>query len=572
MSLTPDECAAVRWDVIVIGTGMGGATSGYELARRGRKVLFIEKGPFLHADFAAAPSGLQDAVVRPTEADARELPRNRDERLAGGHWPHRFSARTNLGNLSFLGPVGCVTGGSSTFYAAALERFAPADFAPRANFKQCTATTLPDQWPVSYAELEPYYSQAEQLFRVRGTQDPLHGGGVSSLLEPPSLSARDQRLMEIFDRRGLHPYRVHVGCDFVAGCDGCPDGPCEKNCKRDAAWTCLIPSLADHGAHLIPDCEVLRLDAAQDRVNTLICRQGERELHLRADVVVLAGGAFATPALLLRSRSELWPQGVGNQNDLVGRNLMFHGGDFIAISPGEALNDEGAQKTLAINDFYAVDDEKLGTFQTLGVRLEIGQIMQYLRENAELSTAWWKWLLSPQPVWWRKLTSPFVRLGAMVYYYIFNFRDASVWVSILEDLPYHDNRVYPHPDKEQEFVIEYQYADDMKRRVARFRKHLRKVLGSRRLMILSHENKIDFPHVSGTCRFGNDPQTSVLNANNRVHGINNLYVMDASCFPSSGGTNPSLTIAALALRAAENIDSQLATAPADTEIAPAQQA
>ena len=556
MSLTPDECAAVRWDAVVIGTGMGGATTGYELAKRGWRVLFIEKGPFLHAGFAAAPQGLDASLVRPRKADAVELPRHQDERLAGGRWPHRFSARTNLGKLSFLGPVGCVTGGSSTFYAAALERFAPSDFAPRANFERTGVSTLPDQWPVDYPELEPFYVRAEQLFRVRGTQDPLYGGGQSSLLQPPPLSPRDQRLTEIFGQRGLHPYRVHVGCKFVEGCNGCPDGPCEKNCKRDAAWTCLIPALTEHDAKLFPDCEVLRLKASADRIDSLLCRQGDSEWRISANVVVLAGGAFATPALLLRSRSADWPQGVGNQNDLVGRNLMFHGGDFIAISPGDALDGEGAQKTLAINDFYAVEGHKLGTFQTLGVRLEIGQIMQYLRENAELSTAWWKWLLSPRPVWWRKLTSPFVRLGAMVYFYVFNFRDASVWVSILEDLPQHDNRVYPHPDNEQELIIEYRYAAEMKRRVAMFRERLRAALGKRRLMILSHANKIDYPHVSGTCRFGEDPLTSVLDAENRVHGIGNLYVVDASCFPSSGGTNPSLTIAALALRAAEKINSR----------------
>ncbi len=570
MTLTPAECTSIHWDAIVIGAGMGGATVGYELARRGRRVLFIEKGPFLHADFGAAPAGLEATVVRPAN-DTGPLARADDERLAGGRWPHRFNARTNLGRLSFPGPVGCVAGGSTTFYAAALERFAPADFSPRANFAQTGGSTLPEHWPVSYSEIDPYYQRAEQLFRVRGSQDPLYGGGASMLLQPPGLSPRDQRLQEIFSRQGLHPYRVHVGCEFIDGCDGCPDGPCEKNCKRDAAWTCLIPALLQHDARLLPDCEVLRLEASAAAVDAVICRQGNREWRFSAAAVVLAGGAFGTPALLLRSRSAAWPQGIGNQNDLVGRNLMFHGGDFIAVSPGEALDGAGAQKTLAINDFYAVGGDKLGTFQTLGVRLEIGQIMQYLRENAELSTAWWRWLLSPRPVWWRKLTSPFVRLGAMVYYYLFNFRDASVWVSILEDLPYHENRVYPHPDNAQELMIEYRYPDEMKRRVNLFRDQLRKVLGNRRLMILSHANKIDYPHVCGTCRFGDDPQVSVVDADNRVHGTTNLYVADASCFPSSGGTNPSLTIAALALRAAEKIDARLADSRTDTAPAEALQ-
>ena len=112
---------------------------------------------------------------------------------------------------------------------------------------------------MGYDELEPHYREAEQLFRVRGTPDPLYPGAESVLLEPPELSPRDGHLYADFSARGLHPYRVHVGCDFIAGCDGCPVDPCERNCKRDAAWTCLIPALTDHGAHIFPDCEVVRL-------------------------------------------------------------------------------------------------------------------------------------------------------------------------------------------------------------------------------------------------------------------------------------------------------------------------
>lgn len=554
MTVSVQDCTSTRWDAVVVGTGMGGATTGLELARSGHRVLFIEKGPFLHADFSAAPPGLQQSVVRPEPSGADALARRSSPRLQEGRWPHRLTARTNFGTLNFHPPLGCTSGGSTAFYAAALERFAPADFSPRANFPNAQSSNLPEHWPISYAELEPWYLKAEELFRVRGTSDPLFTGGESALLQPPALSDRDQFLNDDLAAHGLHPYRVHVGCEFIAGCSGCIDGPCPRDCKRDAAWTCLIPALSEHGAKILPDCEVVRLEADADSITGVICRQGDNDVHITARIVVLAAGAFATPSLLLRSRSPDRPNGIGNANDQVGRNLMFHGGDYIAVSPGAALSGEGAQKTLAVNDFYTWQGHKLGTFQTLGVKLAVGQIMQYLRENAELSTAWWRWLLSPRPVWWRKLTSPFVRLGAMIYFYWFNFRDASVWVSILEDLPYRDNRVYPDPDNEQDLVVEYTYTDEMKQRMAVFRDALREVLGNRRLMILSHEDKLDYPHVSGTCRFGDDPRNSVLDKNNKVHDVDNLYVVDASFFPSSGGTNPSLTIAANGLRVAGQID------------------
>ena len=555
-SLTPADCAAIHWDVIVVGTGIGGATAGYELARKGnaagRKVLFVEKGPFLHGRFAAAPD-IEHAVVGGIAPSQSAATSEADEFLSQGRWPHRARAMIDNDELNFRVPVGCVSGGSSAFYAAALERFAPVDFEPGCFANEVPDSTAPTRWPVDYATLAPWYAAAEQLYKVRGTQDPLHTGAASSLLPPPPLNARDKRLTEVLSDAGLHPYRLHVACEFVPGCNGCLDGPCERNCKQDAAWASLIPALSDHGAYLFPRCEVRRLEASAERVDRVVCRHEGEELQLTASVVVLAAGAFATPALLLRSRSSQWPDGLANTSGLVGRNLMFHGGDLVAISPHETLDGEGAQKTMALNDFYHVDGAKLGTFQSLGTRLDIGQVMQYLRDSSEYNKAWWSWLLRPHPVWWRKLTSPFIRLGALVYFHAFGFSRAAVWVSIVEDLPRHTNRVYPDPDNEDDIVVEYSYSDDLKERVARFRQLLHKALGRRRLMVLSGDGKIDYPHVSGTCRFGDDPAQSVLDGNNRAHDVANLYVVDASFFPTSSGANPSLTIAANAMRVADTI-------------------
>ena len=557
MSSSPSiaDVQATEWDAIVVGTGVGGATAGYELARRGKRVLFIEKGPFLHGGFPAAPSGLSESVVAPAASTApADLDR---ERFGGGRWPHYVTAHTNLGRFSFYVPVGCASGGSSAFYAAAMERFTRADFEPGANAGAISDTTLPDSWPVSYDEFEPWYAEAEKLYRVRGTPDPLHGDASGHLLSPPDLNARDRFLVERFKAQGLNPYQLHVACEFVDGCQGCLDGPCQQACKRDSAWTCLIPALAQHKAVLLPETEVASLQEEAGTIRGVVCRRGDEEVQLTARVVILAAGAFATPALLLRSGADGRPQGLANSSGCVGRNLMFHGGDLFALSPGEDLADEGVQKTLALNDFYSVDGIKFGTFQSMGTRLDIGQVMQYLRDTAEYSAAWWSGLLRPRPVWWRKLTSPFIRLGALVYFHLFRFSRAAVWVSIVEDLPYHHNRVYPSPDDPFDIIVEYQYSDELRSRVLRFRKMLKERLGSLRLMVLTDGKKIDYPHVCGTCRFGDDPATSVLDRNNRAHDVDNLYVVDASFFPSSGGTNPSLTIAANALRVAGIIDADL---------------
>lgn len=557
-SHVPQDPAGIEWDVVVIGTGMGGATAGYELARLGRRVLFLEKGwsvpGGLH--YPDARGGTRPNSERPAVADhaANDAP---EARMRDGLWPERIEATTSFGRSEFFAPLGCGIGGSTALYAAALERFAPADFQPRANFPEVTDSTLPERWPVSYEELRPYYERAEALYRVRGTPDPLDPAAAPALREPPPLSPRDRHLFDSFRERGLHPYRIHVGCEFVDGCTGCAAGPCARGCKSDAGRICVLPALEFHGASLLPRCEVLRLEADASSVRRVHCRWDGSEIAIRAKVVVLAAGAYMSPALLLKSSSAEWPTGLANRSDQVGRNLMFHASDFFAVAPLESLSGAGPQKSLAFNDLYFSNGEKLGTFQTAGMALELGQIMQYMRDTAERDPEWWKKLASPRPVWWRKLSSPAVRLAALLMYRVLGFRSAAIWASAIEDLPYRHNRIVADPDARNGMRVEYRYPEELRQRVRSFRRRVAEALRPHRIITLSGDNNLNFGHVCGTCRFGDDPLTSVLDRNNRAHGIANLYVVDASFFPSSGGANPSLTIAANALRAAGAIHAQL---------------
>ncbi|MBT9524563.1 MAG: GMC family oxidoreductase [Rhizobacter sp.] len=547
----PDDPAAVTWDVIVIGTGMGGSTVGYELAKSGQRVLFLEKGLFLqpNGQAAAAPGG-----QGPSDDSAQA-------RLQAGHWPERLQGSTTFGDMHFYAPLGCGTGGSTLLYAAGLERFSPTDFTPRANYPDVADSTLPERWPISYEELQPFYEKAETLYRVRGTPDPLGSASTTSLLEPPALSARDQHLCESFQSLGLHPYRVHVGYEFVSGCQGCTEGRCLRSCKSDAAHVALLPALRLFQAKILAECEVFRLEADRHSVTQVVARWRGAEISIKARAVVLAAGAYMSPVILLNSKNETWPNGLANESGMVGRNLMFHVSDFIAVAPLKRLSGEGPAKSLAMNDFYASGGKKLGTFQTLGAAIVPGQIMQYMRDVAQKDRAWWKKLASPHPVWWRKISSPVIRLVALVLYHAFNFKNAAIWATIVEDLPYRDNRVIADPNARNGMRFEYRYTDELKQRVQAFRNVLAKALAPHQTIVLSRDNNINFGHVCGTCRFGDDPATSVLDKNNRAHGLSNLYVVDASFFPSSGGTNPSLTIAANALRVAGAIHSALANAP-----------
>jgi choline dehydrogenase-like flavoprotein len=531
----PEHPEGEPWDVIVIGTGMGGSTIGYELARRGRRVLFLEKGKMLHGEPEASGDARPgtDAVI--------------EARLRVGRWPKPLQGRTTFGETAFIAPWGCGSGGSTALYGAQLERFAPADFEPRAHFPDVPDANLPERWPISHAELVPYYRIAEAVFRVRGTQDPLNLDPKASLLPPPPLSDRDQFFQGSFRALGLHPYRSHVGFDYSSGCRECLD-LCLRGCKSDAAAVCLMPALTMHGAHILPECEVLELVADRSRVNAVRARWRGQEIRVSAKVIVLAAGSWMTPVLLMNSRSPAWPDGLANRSGQVGRNLMLHTSDFVAIDPRTRYLDDGPSRTLSLNDFYIDDGEKLGTLQSLGVPgvLNAPFILSYLQSVEDKS-----------PAWWRTFAHPFLPLVAQVMPRV--LRRASMFVTIVEDLPYQDNHVYPDTTALNGMRFAYRYTTELVKRNRRLRKRLAATLSPqhRVFIVTGGQNNINYGHVCGTCRFGDDNRTSVLDRNNRAHDVDNLYVADASFFPSSGGTNPSLTVAANALRVGRIIDERL---------------
>ena len=551
----PADPAATEWDVVIVGTGMGGSTAGYALAKSGQKVLFVEKGMYLHAQADQAQSGVNGQLeARPFSSDPGEVGLNR---LGSGYWPQRIQGDGSFGRLEFFAPLGCGSGGTTTLYAAALERFRPCDFSPRENFPDVTDSSVPEHWPITYDELRPYYEQAESLYRVCGSLDPLAPKDTAVLRDPPPLSERDEHLLDSFTRLGLHPYRMHVGCEYKPGCTECGGRVCHRACKSDAATVCLLPAVRDFGARLITECEVVRIEAGPTTVHALHCKRDGRTFTIRGKVVVLAAGGYMSPLLLLKSTSPVWPTGVANRSGLVGRNLMVHVADYIALTPLKRLSSIGPQKTLAINDFYLENGEKVGSFQAAGAQISPGQIMQYIRGVAERDPRWWVRLAGPRPYWWRKLSSPLIRLLAMFLYYGFNFKNAAIWGAVVEDLPYHENRIVVDPRAMNGMRFEYKYTAELRSRVLSFRRRLSKAIAPHRAIVLSGENNLNFGHVCGTCRFGTDPELSVLDRENRTHDISNLFVVDASFFPSSGGTNPSLTIAANALRVAGAISRQL---------------
>ena len=350
--------------------------------------------------------------------------------------------------------------------------------------------------------------------------------------------------MEIFQflqEQGLHPYRLPQACKMVPGCVGCQGFLCSRDCKNDSGNTCLKPAIQQHGARLLDQSRVISLRANRETVEGVVCEHHGQRLALNARVVVLAAGALETPCILLRSRSNEWPQGLANDSGLVGRNLMRHYVDLFALYPGTRGGLGSGIKELAFNDFYLKNGSKSGTVQSFGTFPPAHALVAEIENDLRNSTRPW-------------LASLFRLVRPMVRQILDRRLPRSVVLaSIMEDLPYPDRWVRPAGNG-IDIVLEYRSRPEELERIRRFRKTLTGILKPYRLMLIKQaENNKRIAHVCGTCRFGTDPDTSVLDANNRTHNPGNLYIVDSSFFPSSGGTNPSLTIAANALRVADHL-------------------
>jgi choline dehydrogenase-like flavoprotein len=538
--LSAREAERVVWDVIVVGTGMGGGVLGHRLARSGRKVLFVEKG---RSTLPGTPGTIRSAMPELAEPLAyRSAQAYYDALARAGRTTDEIEDISGRFPRRFVPSIGSGTGGSSALYGMVCERFFVADFTPRQNFRDPGDSTVPEAWPITYDQMRPWYAQAEQLLGVRGQPDPLRPEAAEVGLPPaPPFSTDNQPLVNYLAGRGLHPYHLPMACDYTDGCATCQAYLCEKSCKNDAARNGVLPAVAEHGAHLLAECRVVRLEADRTQVRQVICQHRGDMLALQAKVVVLAAGALATPVLLLNSRSGDWPRGLANGSDWVGRNLMRHLLDWIEVWPQPHCKITAENKEIGLNDFYFWEGQKYGTVQSAGAMASLAPME----------------MLTNHPGWQPKalrLMRPAVR---PIYDRFFN--GGLVLAAMMEDLPYLDNRVLPSDrpssDGRQRLRMQYRlHASEMERR-AEFLRQVNEVLKPfRKLTLRTGDNNSTLGHVCGTCRFGTDPKTSVLDPQNRAHEVDNLYVVDASFFPSSTGLNPSLTVAANALRVAEHVN------------------
>jgi choline dehydrogenase-like flavoprotein len=498
---------AREWDVVIIGTGMGGSTLGYALARLGVAVLFVEWG----TSVPAMAQGVEPVTP--------------DERLARGWWPHPMTRCHPDGRRErFFAPVGCALGGSTIHYAASLERMAASDFRTLQ-----TESGLVPEWPVPYEEFAGYYEAAESLY------------GLSPMGEGPKdqlLSEWDQALMSAMRQNGLNPDRQRVAIRYDKECQECIGRVCPRGCKADSRITCLEPALLKLGCQVLDNCEVLTLDADKARVRSIRAMHRGKPVELRARVIVLSAGALHSPQILLRSKNDYWPDGLANQSGQVGRNLMFHTSDLYGLWAPRRLDRNGRQrKSISVRDFYSVEGRRLGYVQSMGLDAGRGNIAGFLKDQ-----------LRRRGLHNETLLSLLVKLPSHLASWALG--DASIFAAMTEDDPNPNNRILLDPEQPDGASFVYDITPDLRQRADALRDAFARHVRPWRLIRLSPSLSMNYGHPCGTCRFGEDPDTSVLDRTNRAHAIDNLYVVDASFMPRSGAVNPSLTIAANALRCA----------------------
>lgn len=488
-------------DIIIIGSGMGGATLAAALAPTGRRILILERGQRLEHS--------------PEARDAQAI-------FGRGHfrpdeeWLDGDGRAFNPGNYY-------VAGGNSKFYGAVLMRYREQDFTP---LRHRGGTTL--GWPLSYADLEPDYQAAETLYQVRGElgkdpTEPAHSGRYTfpPVPDEPAIADLRRRLRSV----GLHPSSLPLGVDIAEwlrhGQQPWDAYPNTAGGKMDAESIGLANALQYPNVTLQTGARVQRLIAASDgRITGVAVDMAGTRSTLTAPLIVLCAGAVMSAALLLASANDDNPTGIANRSDQVGRNFMNHNLSAVLALHPFRKNPSVYQKTIQINDFYLNDDAgglPLGNIQMLG---KISGAI--LASDTPIPLAMANWMASRA-----------VDLLAMS-----------------EDLPNPQSRVTLRGDQ---IVLDWKRSNwPAHQALVRLLKQKLRKAGYPIVLSRAFDRRTP-SHQCGTARMGQDPAASVVNAFGRAHHHPNLFIVDASVLPTSAAVNPALTIAALALRTARHI-------------------
>jgi len=561
------------YDAIIIGSGAGGGTLALHLARAGKRILILERGSFLPQEKLNWDTS---AVFLQNRYHTTETWHDQDDKPL-----HPQQAY--------------FVGGQTKVYGAALFRMRAEDFGEIHH-----QGGLSPAWPITYADMEPFYTRAEELFHVHGDLGtaPTVPGGFASSLDPtepfhsrpypyPALFS-EPRMAAIEDgvrKLGINTFPIPLGLkrnalDPVASkcirCDTCDGYPCLVHAKSDADINCIREIMHLPNVTLLTTSRVLRLltNASGTAVTAVEVQHGSASspATYEGQIVALCAGAVNSAVILLQSANNKHPNGLANGSDQVGRNFMYHQADaLLALSTLD--NYDTYTKTWGTNDFYFRDTDPAYPWP-LGQVQPVGSFHhEMMKDDAP------------------PLTPGFV-LDHMKLH-------AVPWWLTTEDLPDPNNRVTlrnatpsqldatqpgtagPHSDSSvspsnqsatvtiaQPGHIKLSYTPNNVKSFERLKDRwvdILKQAGHADTSIPFHayfKKRIPLEgvgHQNGTLRFGHDPATSVLDIHCKAHQLDNLYVVDASFFASASAVNPSLTIIANAIRIADHLLAEVLT-------------
>lgn len=511
------------YDVVIIGSGAGGATLAQRLAPTGKSILILERGDHL-------PVELQnwDAFEVFVKHRYRATEQWRDRK------GRRFHPTTHYW-----------VGGNTAFYGAALFRFRQRDFDETMH-----EGGLSPAWPISYTDLRPYYDEAERLWRVHGTrgEDPTDDADAPAYPKPaiahdPEIGALKQQFRDAgwgafdlplgIDRENEQPTRGRC-----VRCTTCGGFPCLTRAKSDGRG--VIDEVdAFPNVTVQPRSKVLRLetDARGREVKAVVYERDGAEERVRGDIVILAAGAANSAAILLRSANGAHPAGLGNSSDQVGRNYMFHTLSAVLSATGAKVQ-ATFPKTFAINDFYWGDPR--GGFDFPMGHIQLLEYMNADTIRGQLSAFLPPWAFP-------KFLAQSIASRILAF------------LVISEDLPLAKNRV--RLNKRGEIQLDYWYNNLVghERLVKTF---LTQLTDMGRMCGCARQHRFQFSellplfgtaHQCGTLRMGADPKSSVVDREGKAHDLDNLYVADTSVFVTSAAVNPVLTLVANGLRVGDHL-------------------
>ena len=494
-----------HYDIVVIGSGAGGGTVARALSESEARILVLERGDFVPRE---------DENWDPTEVWKRLRYRSEER------W---FDKR----GREFRPYAHYCVGGNTKFWGSVLYRLRREDFEATEHQEGISPA-----WPVSYETLEPYYQRAERLYHVHGddggdpTEPPRGPFPYAAIPHAPVMA----EIVDALRRQGLNPSSLPLGLVNPGDpggcilCNTCNSFPCKLHAKSEAEVCCIRPAMARSNVTPWTNAFARRLvgDAAGRKVEAVEVERNGETIRVGGSVFVVSCGAVNSAALLLRSADAAHPDGLANSSGLVGKRYMAHLATMMQGFHPFRKNETVFQKTVAINDFY---------FRGPDTDYPLGHIQSQGRTHAVMAQTAYPMI----PLW---AYAPWVARGVD-------------WLAMTEDLPRLENRVMVGSDGRIRLHYRPNNLGAHRRLVAEATRILRR-LGFWSVVKHTHGSH-NTTHQCGTLCFGTDPRQSVLDPFCRAHDVENLFVVDASFFPSSAAVNPGLTIVAQALRVADHI-------------------